>query len=164
MSPALVSSETHSLAPVLPPSSADPLVRKQAVQDLMAQMQGTYNFMQVSSLSRGDKQASYSSMCILNLIPSSLLFYFGQDSMLEFDGQPLDPAIVSAQPMKSAQMVCAPGKDGNLHIHPKRSWTIESYFPVTKSFYKTLQGLEMRVLIAYFSFSAMTFRFCIRKD
>lgn len=58
MSPALVSSETHSLAPVLPPSSADPLVRKQAVQDLMAQMQGTYNFMQVSSLSRGDKQAS----------------------------------------------------------------------------------------------------------
>uniref|UniRef100_A0AAY5ECE1 Cell cycle associated protein 1b n=1 Tax=Electrophorus electricus TaxID=8005 RepID=A0AAY5ECE1_ELEEL len=66
------------LNPVLPPpsSAADPLVRKQAVQDLMAQMQGTYNFM--------------------------------QDSMLEFDGQPLDPAIVSAQPMKSAQMVCAP--------------------------------------------------------
>lgn len=30
--------------------------------------------------------------------------------MLEFDGQPLDPAIVSAQPMKSAQMVCGPGK------------------------------------------------------
>ncbi|XP_047014261.1 caprin-1a isoform X2 [Ictalurus punctatus] len=82
MSPALVSSEAHSLAPVLSPASADPLVRKQAVQDLMAQMQGTYNFM--------------------------------QDSMLEFDGQSLDPAIVSAQPMKSAQMVCAPGKDGNL--------------------------------------------------
>ncbi|KAI5101446.1 GPI-anchored membrane protein 1 isoform X1 [Silurus meridionalis] len=76
MSPALVSPETHSLAPVLPPTSTDPLVRKQAVQDLMAQMQGTYNFM--------------------------------QDSMLDFDGQPLDPAIVSAQPMKSAQMVCAP--------------------------------------------------------
>uniref|UniRef100_A0AAY5ET26 Cell cycle associated protein 1a n=1 Tax=Electrophorus electricus TaxID=8005 RepID=A0AAY5ET26_ELEEL len=80
VSPALVSSEAQALNPVLPPpsSAADPLVRKQAVQDLMAQMQGTYNFM--------------------------------QDSMLEFDGQPLDPAIVSAQPMKSAQMVCAPGK------------------------------------------------------
>ncbi|XP_053368841.1 caprin-1a isoform X1 [Clarias gariepinus] len=76
MSPNLVNPETHSLTPGLPPSSTDPLVRKQAVQDLMAQMQGTYNFM--------------------------------QDSMLEFDGQSLDPAIVSAQPMKSAQMVCAP--------------------------------------------------------
>lgn len=42
--------------------------------------------------------------------------FFGQDSMLEFDGQALDPAIVSAQPMKSAQMVCAPGKKGNLHV------------------------------------------------
>ncbi|XP_032370779.1 caprin-1a isoform X3 [Etheostoma spectabile] len=52
---------------------ADPVVRKQVVQDLMAQMQGTYNFM--------------------------------QDSMLEFDGQALDPAIVSAQPMKPVQTV-----------------------------------------------------------
>uniref|UniRef100_A0A4W4GZS9 Caprin-1 dimerization domain-containing protein n=1 Tax=Electrophorus electricus TaxID=8005 RepID=A0A4W4GZS9_ELEEL len=82
LSTAVVSSlsqqPAQALNPVLPPpsSAADPLVRKQAVQDLMAQMQGTYNFM--------------------------------QDSMLEFDGQPLDPAIVSAQPMKSAQMVCAP--------------------------------------------------------
>lgn len=39
-----------------------------------------------------------------------------QDSMLEYDGQPIDPAIVSAQPMKPAQnmeapqMVCPPGK------------------------------------------------------
>ncbi|XP_042338638.1 caprin-1a isoform X1 [Plectropomus leopardus] len=56
-----------------PPPAADPVVRKQAVQDLMAQMQGTYNFM--------------------------------QDSMLEFDGQALDPAIVSAQPMKPVQTV-----------------------------------------------------------
>ncbi|KAL7406587.1 hypothetical protein ABVT39_022753 [Epinephelus coioides] len=56
-----------------PPPAADPVVRKQAVQDLMAQMQGTYNFM--------------------------------QDSMLEFDGQALDPAIVSAQPMKPVQNV-----------------------------------------------------------
>ncbi|XP_075965976.1 caprin-1a isoform X3 [Anarhichas minor] len=54
-----------------PPPDADPVVRKQVVQDLMAQMQGTYNFM--------------------------------QDSMLEFDGQALDPAIVSAQPMKPVQ-------------------------------------------------------------
>lgn len=51
----------------------DPVVRKQVVQDLMAQMQGTYNFM--------------------------------QDSVLEFDGQALDPAIVSAQPMKPVQAV-----------------------------------------------------------
>ncbi|XP_030575447.1 caprin-1a isoform X2 [Archocentrus centrarchus] len=58
---------------VTPPPATDPVVRKQAVQDLMAQMQGTYNFM--------------------------------QDSMLEFDGQALDPAIVSAQPMKPVQTV-----------------------------------------------------------
>uniref|UniRef100_A0A8C1CLN5 Cell cycle associated protein 1a n=1 Tax=Cyprinus carpio carpio TaxID=630221 RepID=A0A8C1CLN5_CYPCA len=76
MSPALVSSEPHTLNAVLPPPAADPVVRKQAVQDLMAQMQGTFNFM--------------------------------QDSMLEFEGPPLDPAIVSAQPMKPAQMVCQP--------------------------------------------------------
>lgn len=30
-----------------PTPASDPVVRKQAVQDLMAQMQGTYNFMQV---------------------------------------------------------------------------------------------------------------------
>lgn len=29
--------------------------------------------------------------------------------MLEFEGPPLDPAIVSAQPMKPPQMVCPPG-------------------------------------------------------
>uniref|UniRef100_A0A8B9KLN9 Cell cycle associated protein 1a n=1 Tax=Astyanax mexicanus TaxID=7994 RepID=A0A8B9KLN9_ASTMX len=91
MSPALVSSEAPPLNPVLPPTAADPMVRKQAVQDLMAQMQGTYNFM--------------------------------QDSMLEFDGQPLDPAIVSAQPMKSAQMVCAPEnrlpQHSTVTVHPE---------------------------------------------
>lgn len=32
---------------VTPAPANDPVVRKQAVQDLMAQMQGTYNFMQV---------------------------------------------------------------------------------------------------------------------
>ncbi|XP_019722866.1 caprin-1-like isoform X1 [Hippocampus comes] len=58
---------------VSPSPSTDPVIRKQAVQDLMAQMQGTYNFM--------------------------------QDSVLDFDGQLLDPAIVSAQPMKPVQTV-----------------------------------------------------------
>ncbi|XP_051544872.1 caprin-1-like isoform X2 [Myxocyprinus asiaticus] len=76
MSPVLVSSEPHTLNTVLPPPATDPVVRKQAVQDLMAQMQGTFNFM--------------------------------QDSMLDFEGPPLDPAIVSAQPMKPLQMVCPP--------------------------------------------------------
>ncbi|XP_061101228.1 caprin-1-like isoform X2 [Conger conger] len=76
--------ELNSVTPVpAPVPTPDPVVRKQAVQDLMEQMQGPYNFM--------------------------------QDSMLEFDGQALDPAIVSAQPMKPApnmdhaQMVCPPG-------------------------------------------------------
>ncbi|KAM9825958.1 caprin-1-like isoform X3 [Syngnathus typhle] len=58
---------------VSPCPSTDPVIRKQVVQDLMAQMQGTYNFM--------------------------------QDSVLDFDGQALDPAIVSAQPMKPVQTV-----------------------------------------------------------
>ncbi|XP_068198664.1 caprin-1a isoform X2 [Antennarius striatus] len=68
--------DTEPVAPmshVAASPASDPVVRKQAVQDLMAQMQGTYNFM--------------------------------QDSMLDFDGQVLDPAIVSAQPMKPGQTV-----------------------------------------------------------
>ncbi|XP_061831196.1 caprin-1-like isoform X2 [Nerophis lumbriciformis] len=64
---------TVDVNPVTPSPPTDPVVRKQVVQDLMAQMQGMYNFM--------------------------------QDSMLEFDGQALDPAIVSAQPMKPVQTV-----------------------------------------------------------
>ncbi|XP_029010315.1 caprin-1b isoform X2 [Betta splendens] len=77
-----VALETHPMNLQSPVPPTDPMVRKQVVQDLMAQMQGTYNFM--------------------------------QDSMLEFDGQPIDPAIVSAQPMKPGQnmdlppMVCPP--------------------------------------------------------
>ncbi|XP_023133670.1 caprin-1b isoform X3 [Amphiprion ocellaris] len=77
-----VALETHPMNLTSPVPPTDPMVRKQVVQDLMAQMQGTYNFM--------------------------------QDSMLEFDGQAIDPAIVSAQPMKPAQnmdvpqMVCSP--------------------------------------------------------
>ncbi|XP_041931209.1 caprin-1-like isoform X1 [Alosa sapidissima] len=56
-----------------PPVSvaADPVVRKQVVQDLMAQMQGTYNFM--------------------------------QESVLEYDGPAMDPAIVSVQSMSPAR-------------------------------------------------------------
>lgn len=67
--------------PVAPPTppvpmAADPLVRKQVVQDLMAQMQGTCNFM--------------------------------QDSMLDFDGQVMDPAIVSVQTMSPAHSLDRP--------------------------------------------------------
>ncbi|XP_022520086.2 caprin-1b [Astyanax mexicanus] len=79
-----VHSPPNTEAPLMtsetPPSSSDPLVRNKEVQDLMAQMQGPYNFM--------------------------------QDSMLEFDAQSLDPAVVSAQPMNPVksmevpQMVC----------------------------------------------------------
>uniref|UniRef100_A0A8C9SUT3 Cell cycle associated protein 1 n=1 Tax=Scleropages formosus TaxID=113540 RepID=A0A8C9SUT3_SCLFO len=69
-------SEPHVLTQAAPSLPVDPIVRKQAVQDLMAQMQGPYNFM--------------------------------QDSMLEFDGQALDPAIVSAQPMKPVQNMDLP--------------------------------------------------------
>uniref|UniRef100_A0A8C9RWM1 Cell cycle associated protein 1 n=1 Tax=Scleropages formosus TaxID=113540 RepID=A0A8C9RWM1_SCLFO len=48
--PSPVMSEPHVHNPVPPMPSADPVVRKQAVQDLMAQMQGPYNFMQVFNL------------------------------------------------------------------------------------------------------------------
>nr|XP_014347492.1 PREDICTED: caprin-1 isoform X1 [Latimeria chalumnae] len=71
--------EPHTVSTGAP---SDPSVRRQRVQDLMAQMQGPYNFM--------------------------------QDSMLDFENQTMDPAIVSAQPMNAAQnidlpqMVCPP--------------------------------------------------------
>ncbi|XP_051953642.1 caprin-1-like [Xyrauchen texanus] len=68
MAPSPVVPEPHPLTMVTPTPPSDPVVRKQVVQDLMAQMQGPYNFM--------------------------------QESMLDFDGQSLDPAIVMAQPMK----------------------------------------------------------------
>ncbi|XP_075945406.1 caprin-1b isoform X3 [Anarhichas minor] len=92
-----VALETHPLNLVSPVPTSDPIVRKQVVQDLMEQMQGTYNFM--------------------------------QDSMLEFDGQPIDPAIVSAQPMKPAQnmdlpqMVCPP-------VHPESRLSQPNTVPV----------------------------------
>ncbi|XP_015231496.1 PREDICTED: caprin-1-like isoform X4 [Cyprinodon variegatus] len=60
----LASEPTIAVHQAAPSPATDPVVRKQVVQDLMAQMQGTYNFMQV-----------------------------------------LDPAIVSAQPMKPLQTV-----------------------------------------------------------
>lgn len=44
-SPVALESHPLNLASSVPPS--DPMARKQVVQDLMAQMQGTYNFMQV---------------------------------------------------------------------------------------------------------------------
>ncbi|XP_067357844.1 caprin-1b isoform X2 [Channa argus] len=92
-----VALETHPMSLASPVPPTDPIVRKQVVQDLMAQMQGTYNFM--------------------------------QDSMLEFDGQPIDPAIVSAQPMKPAQnmdlpqMVCP-------QVHPESRLSQPNTVPV----------------------------------
>lgn len=49
--------------------------------------------------------------------------------MLEFDGQALDPAIVSAQPMKSAQIVCAPG---NPNCFFTNFWSFTSGIMLTK--------------------------------
>ncbi|XP_012694580.1 caprin-1b isoform X1 [Clupea harengus] len=90
--PSPVVSEPHPLTSVTPTPPADPVLRKQVVQDLMAQMQGPYNFM--------------------------------QDSMLEFEGPPIDPAIVSAQPMEPARnmdmppMICPPGPPSLAAVHP----------------------------------------------
>uniref|UniRef100_A0A8C7TBQ8 Cell cycle associated protein 1a n=1 Tax=Oncorhynchus mykiss TaxID=8022 RepID=A0A8C7TBQ8_ONCMY len=47
-SPPQMTPEPHTVNPVS--HTPDPVVRKQVVQDLMAQMQGTYNFMQVFNL------------------------------------------------------------------------------------------------------------------
>ncbi|KAL7992271.1 hypothetical protein Chor_016527 [Crotalus horridus] len=85
--------DAHTLTAV---AQADPLIRRQRVQDLMAQMQGPYNFM--------------------------------QDSMLEFENQALDPAIVSAQPMNPQtlqipQMVCPP-------VHAESRLTQTTQVPV----------------------------------
>ena len=44
---ALAQEPPHTVNSPSPAATPDPVVRKQAVQDLMAQMQGTYNFMQV---------------------------------------------------------------------------------------------------------------------
>ena len=44
--------ETRPLSAAPPSPPADPVVRKRAVQDLMAQMQGPYDFMQVRSCPR----------------------------------------------------------------------------------------------------------------
>uniref|UniRef100_A0A8C1NAF2 Caprin-1-like n=1 Tax=Cyprinus carpio TaxID=7962 RepID=A0A8C1NAF2_CYPCA len=90
--PTPVVPEPHPLTTVTPTPPSDPVVRQQVVQDLMAQMQGPYNFM--------------------------------QDSMLDFDGQSLDPAIVSAQPMKPVPsmemppMVCPPAHPESLLAQP----------------------------------------------
>lgn len=47
--PSPVIPEPHPLTTVTPTPPSDPVVRQQVVQDLMAQMQGPYNFMQVGS-------------------------------------------------------------------------------------------------------------------
>ncbi|XP_047219107.1 caprin-1a isoform X3 [Girardinichthys multiradiatus] len=87
--PAQLTSEPTIAGNQAAPSPAtDAVVRKQALQDLMAQMQGTYNFM--------------------------------QESVLEFDGQALDPAIVSAQPMKPLQNVDLQQMgDPSIHSEPR---------------------------------------------
>lgn len=46
-----VTMENHPLNMASSVPAADPMARKQVVQDLMAQMQGTYNFMQVGRCS-----------------------------------------------------------------------------------------------------------------
>uniref|UniRef100_A0A8C5EW67 Cell cycle associated protein 1b n=1 Tax=Gouania willdenowi TaxID=441366 RepID=A0A8C5EW67_GOUWI len=95
--PPPVALEPHPMDLTSPVPPSDPLVRKRVVQDLMEQMQGTYNFM--------------------------------QDSMLDFDGQPIDPAIVSAQPMKPSQnmdvsqMVCPP-------VHPDSQLSQSNSVPI----------------------------------
>uniref|UniRef100_A0A669B365 Cell cycle associated protein 1b n=1 Tax=Oreochromis niloticus TaxID=8128 RepID=A0A669B365_ORENI len=92
-----VALETHPMNLTSPAPPTDPMARKQVVQDLMAQMQGTYNFM--------------------------------QDSMLEFDGQPIDPAIVSAQPMKPAQNMEVP-QMGCPPVHPETRLSQPNSVPV----------------------------------
>uniref|UniRef100_A0A8C4H7R4 Cell cycle associated protein 1b n=1 Tax=Dicentrarchus labrax TaxID=13489 RepID=A0A8C4H7R4_DICLA len=89
-----VALETHPMNLASPVPPTDPMARKQVVQDLMAQMQGTYNFM--------------------------------QDSMLEFDGQPIDPAIVSAQPMKPTQNMDLP----QMVFHPESRLSQPNSVPV----------------------------------
>lgn len=50
-SPAQLAPEpTLTVNQAAPSPATDPVVRKQAVQDLMAKMQGTYNFMQVKRI------------------------------------------------------------------------------------------------------------------
>lgn len=54
----LASEPTMAVNQAAPSPTTDPVVRKQAVQDLMAQMQGTYNFMQVRTISHSFLQMS----------------------------------------------------------------------------------------------------------
>lgn len=105
--PSPVIPEPHPLTTVTPTPPSDPVVRQLVVQDLMAQMQGPYNFMQVFFFA-GLSYLAYVCM-------HTKCSFRSQDSMLDFDGQSLDPAIVLAQPMKPVPsmemppMVCQPG-------------------------------------------------------
>uniref|UniRef100_A0A8C8DM92 Cell cycle associated protein 1b n=1 Tax=Oryzias sinensis TaxID=183150 RepID=A0A8C8DM92_9TELE len=61
--------ETHPIDLSSPVPPSDPMVRKQVVQDLMAQMQGPYNFMQVRWNSWGTKVGSTLCSAVLNTFP-----------------------------------------------------------------------------------------------
>lgn len=62
-----VTLENHPLNMASSVPAADPMARKQVVQDLMAQMQGTYNFMQVGS-SPLDMSSSLNLVLIASLL------------------------------------------------------------------------------------------------
>lgn len=61
----LAPEQTITVNQVSPTPDTDPVVRKQAVQDLMAQMQGTYNFMQVRWPKMLYIVVSYGSQCVV---------------------------------------------------------------------------------------------------
>lgn len=61
--------ETHPIDLSSPVPPSDPMVRKQVVQDLMAQMQGPYNFMQVRWNSWETKVGSTLRSAVLNAFP-----------------------------------------------------------------------------------------------
>lgn len=62
-----VTLENHPLNMASSAPAADPMARKQVVQDLMAQMQGTYNFMQVGG-SPLDTSSSFNLVLIASLL------------------------------------------------------------------------------------------------
>ncbi|XP_040024794.1 caprin-1-like isoform X5 [Gasterosteus aculeatus] len=87
-----VALETHPLNLVSPVPPTDPLVRKQVVQDLMAQMQGMYNFMQ-----------------------DSMLEFDGPFDPVIVSVQPMKPA----QNMDIPQIVCPPAHPESRLSQPK---------------------------------------------
>lgn len=63
-----VSMENHPLRMVSSVPAADLMARKQVVQDLMAQMQGTYNFMQVGTSSLDEWDPGKSLVLIASVL------------------------------------------------------------------------------------------------